>query len=157
RHGDSSIPFLRRLMVRPGAFVKRSLIFLHRWLGVALSVLFMLWFCSGIVMMYWDFPGVSQVDRLERAPVLDSQRIRLSPEAAYATLHRDGPPGQVELGSFDGRPVYRFSGASGGSRRRGGRGGRGSAQATVYADDGTAQTSVDDAMIDRAAATWAKQ
>ncbi len=44
-------------MVRPTVFLKRSLIFVHRWLGVALSVVFLFWFVSGIVMMYWGMPG----------------------------------------------------------------------------------------------------
>ena len=41
-------------------FIKRSLIFVHRWLGVALCLIFLLWFPSGIGMMYWDFPSVSR-------------------------------------------------------------------------------------------------
>jgi hypothetical protein len=142
-------------MRRPSILLKRSLIFIHRWLGVALSILFALWFCSGIVMMYWSFPGVSQRDRLERAPVLNPAQIKLSPEEAWATLHRDDQPGQVTLSSFDGRPVYRFGGDGGGGRRRGG--GRGGGQTTVYADDGTRQTDVNDALIDRFAAAWARQ
>ena len=39
--------------------MRRGLIAVHRWLGVALSVNFFVWFASGIGMMYWDFPGVS--------------------------------------------------------------------------------------------------
>ena len=39
--------------------LKRSAIFVHRWLGVALCVVFLLWFPSGIGMMYWDLPDVS--------------------------------------------------------------------------------------------------
>ena len=39
--------------------LKRSLILVHRWLGVALCLVFLLWFPSGIGMMYWDFPSVS--------------------------------------------------------------------------------------------------
>src|SRR5215471_11393764 len=146
-------------MLRPSVLVKRSLIFVHRWLGVALSILFALWFCSGIVMMYWTFPGVSERDRLERAPALDAAKIKLSPEEAYAVLNGDVLPTQVRLTSFDGRPVYRFSGSESGGRGRG-EGGRrrgnigGSA---VYADDGTEQKRVDDTMIDRAAAAWAGQ
>ena len=46
--------------------IKKGLIFLHRWMGVALSALFLLWFVSGIVMMYWDFPSVRAEDRLEQ-------------------------------------------------------------------------------------------
>ena len=49
----------------------RLLIFVHRWLGVALSVIFTIWFLSGIVMMYWSYPEISAGDRLQRAPRLD--------------------------------------------------------------------------------------
>ena len=82
-------------MLRPTAILKRSLIFVHRWLGVALSVIFLLWFVSGIVMMYWSFPEVTAEDRLQRAPVLDPARIQLSAEQAAALLGRDEPPAQV--------------------------------------------------------------
>src|SRR3954470_22592991 len=37
----------------------RVLLVVHRWLGVALCVLFLIWFPSGIGMMYWDFPSVT--------------------------------------------------------------------------------------------------
>src|SRR6185295_9136244 len=139
-------------IMRPSVLVKRSLIFVHRWLGVALSVIFMLWFASGIVMMYWSFPDVSARDRRERAPVLNPSQIKLSPEEAYAKLQLDQPAGGVQLTSFDDRPVYRFSGSGGG---RGGRRGGGGGTSTVYADDGTVQTEIDDAMIDRMASAWA--
>jgi hypothetical protein len=139
---------------RPAVILKRSLIFIHRWVGVALSVIFLLWFVSGIVMMYWDFPSASPRDARERAPVLDPARIKISPEQAYAALQLDGPPSQVELSSFDGRPVYHFGGGGGG--RGGGRRGAGGAT-MVYADDGTVQSKVDDAMIDRIAASWARR
>jgi len=138
-------------VVRPTALLKRFLIFIHRWLGVALSVIFMLWFVSGIVMMYWGFPGVAASDRLQRAPVLDPAAIKVSAEEAYAALGQDEPPRQVRLTSFDGRPVYRFGGGGG---RGGGRGGRGGGP-MVYADDGTPQNAVDDAMVDRVATAWA--
>jgi hypothetical protein len=145
-------------MPRPTVLLKRSLIFIHRWLGVALSLIFSLWFVSGIVMMYWSFPGVEVRDRLERAPVLDPAQIKLSPEEAWTTLQRDQAPTQVRLTTFDGRPIYRFSGGGGRGGRSGGRGGRGGGgTAAVYADDGSEQTAVDDAMIDRAAVAWTKQ
>ena len=70
------------MVIRPAALLKRLLIFAHRWLGVALSIIFMLWFVSGIVMMYWTYPSVAPRDRLERAPRVDASAIKLSPEAA---------------------------------------------------------------------------
>src|SRR5262249_11798306 len=132
-------------MPQPSILLKRSLIFIHRWLGVALSLLFFLWFASGIVMMYWSFPGVSPRDRLEHAPPLDPSQIKLSAEEAYGVLRQDSPPARAVLTSFDGRPVYRFGGGPG---RRGG----GSA---VFADDGSIPK-VDTALIDRVASAWAR-
>jgi hypothetical protein len=137
-------------MLRPAALLKRLLIFVHRWIGVALSVIFLLWFASGIVMMYWSFPAVTAEDRIERLPVLEPEDIRVSPEAAVATLAREQPPAAVRLTSFDGRPVYRFGG---GGRGGGGRGGG----AMVYADDGKVADEVDENLVDRAAAAWAKR
>src|SRR6188768_1713095 len=111
-------------MPRPTILLKRSLIFVHRWIGVALSLVFGLWFASGIVMMYWSFPGVSGSDRIERLPSLKTLRIVLSPEEAYETLAREQGPTSVTLTSFDGRPVYRFGGGGGaGGQGRGNRGG----------------------------------
>lgn len=48
----------------PAVVVKRSLIVVHRWLGVALCLIFLIWFPSGIGMMYWTYPGVSAQDRI---------------------------------------------------------------------------------------------
>jgi hypothetical protein len=132
---------------RPIVFLKRSLIFVHRWLGVALSVLFTLWFASGIVMMYWTFPGVTTEDRLQRGLTLTPEMLKVSPEDAYARLERRDPPGRVSISSFDGRPVYEFGGAGGG---------RGGGEATmVFADDGTVRRPADIGMVDRIASAWA--
>lgn len=123
--------------------IKRSAIFLHRWLGVALCLLFLLWFPSGIGMMYWDFPSVSAGDRLDRSPALDSSKIHVSPADAFAALDQSQPAGQVRLNIFDGRPVYRF------------RVGRG--ESLVYADTGARQLDVPADMTARVASAWARQ
>ncbi len=67
----------------------RVLIVLHRWVGVALCLLFLLWFPSGIGMMYWGFPSVTEADRLARAPALDAGQVTLTPQAAARTLRLD--------------------------------------------------------------------
>src|SRR6266478_3820627 len=95
--------------------IKRFAIAVHRWLGVTLCLLFLLWFPSGIGMMYWDFPSVTPADRLDRSPPLDSSTIRVSPSEAYATLDETQPATNVRLNTFDGRPVYRFRAAGGDS------------------------------------------
>ena len=123
-------------------FIKRSLIFIHRWLGIALCVVFLLWFPSGIGMMYWTFPDVSRDDRLERSPALDASRIKLSPAEALKALGQNDA-GQVRLNTFDGRPVYRIGGFGG--------------QSIVYADTGEEQLEVPMDMVHRAAAAWTGQ
>src|ERR1700754_2607727 len=91
----------------------RYLIVVHRWVGVALCVLFLLWFPSGIGMMYWGMPSVTTQDRLDRMPPLDPAKIVLSPEEAAAKVGERPSPGQTRLTSFDGRPAYRFGGDGG--------------------------------------------
>ncbi|MBI3491133.1 MAG: PepSY domain-containing protein [Acidobacteria bacterium] len=120
--------------------LKRSAIFVHRWLGVALCLVFLLWFPTGIVMMYWDFPSVTAADRLERSPALNAANVRVSAADALATLDASFRPTQVRLNTFDGRPAYRF------------RSGR--EEAIVYADTGERQRDVSNSMMDRVASAW---
>src|SRR4029079_10941210 len=118
----------------------RCLIFVHRWLGVSLSVIFLLWFVSGIVMMYWGYPDITPQDRLQRAPTLIADKIRISLEEARAALGEGEPPTQLRITSFDGRPVYRF----GAGNSRGSPGWRpAGSDWTIYADDGTEQRVID--------------
>lgn len=121
--------------------LKRSLIFLHRWLGVALCVLFLLWFPSGIGMMYWgNFPGVRPADRLQRSPALDGSTVVLAPAEAFAKSGLEQPAEQVRLNSFDGRPVYRFGG--------------GREETVVYADTGELRGRAPGELVHRSAAAW---
>jgi len=131
-------------------YILRSLIFIHRWVGLVLCLVFLLWFPSGIGMMYWGFPSVSAADRLTHSPKLDPAKIVLSPAEAAAKLGTTASPAQIRLNSFDGRPVYRIGGGGG----RGGSGGRGGGGRIIYADTGEEQTSVSTEMLDRIAASW---
>jgi hypothetical protein len=150
-------------MRQVGILIRKFAIFCHRWMGLAFCILFAWWFASGIFIMYWDFPGVSQGDRLDRSEPIDPNKIKLSPEEAFARLGRDGSPGGVQLAMFDGRPVYRFTMGGG----RGGRGGtaragggppaRGGGQAVVYADDGSLQDAYSKDLLLRIAARWTGQ
>jgi hypothetical protein len=123
--------------------LKRALIFVHRWLGVGLCSIFLLWFPSGIAMMYWDYPTVGPADRLERSSSLQADRITVFPEQAYEALGVASPAADVRLNNFDGRPVYRFR--------------VGHADAIVYADTGEPQRATTRNMRDRIAAAWAGQ
>jgi PepSY-associated transmembrane protein len=122
---------------------KRSLIFIHRWLGIALCVLFLLWFPSGIGMMYFPMPSVTAASRLERQPVLDPSRVMVSPREAADKVGVDAE--DLRLTSFDGRPAYRPDG------------GRGGGGPVLYADTGEEQGEVSDEMVKRVASAWTGQ
>jgi hypothetical protein len=94
----------------PEALAKKSLIFIHHWMGVALCLLFLLWFSSGIVMMYRDFPSVTAQDRLARSPALDASKIQLSPAEAFAKLDLRQSPAHRDRVSFGRRGSFRHVG-----------------------------------------------
>lgn len=111
-------------------FLRRWLILAHRYLGIALSLVFVVWFASGIVMMYaGGMPRLDAQLRLERLPALDPSRVRLAPSdaAEQATLGRS--PDRVSLLTIMDRPAYRFP-AGGGST-------------TVFAETGEVLEEVD--------------
>jgi hypothetical protein len=120
--------------------LKRGLIFIHRWLGAVVCLAFLLWFPSGIVMMYWDFPSVTPADRLERSPALDAAQIRITVREAVAALNASFAPVEIRLSTRDGRPAYAFR--------------NGHDEAIVYADNGERQHDVQESLMARVAAAW---
>src|SRR5439155_1500479 len=92
----------------------------------------------------WPGSCASAADRLERAPALRPDAIRLSPADAVAALGDPSSAADIRLNSFDGRPAYRIRTA-------------GIAQAIVYADTGERQSAVPPDMTRRIAAQWTGQ
>ena len=108
-------------------FLRRLLIYSHRYLGIAISLMCVVWFASGIVMMYaGGMPSVSAQLRLERLPPLDLSQVHLTPlEAAERLKGEGGTPEsgtperrargeggapRPELLTVLQRPAYRFQG-----------------------------------------------
>ena len=91
--------------------LRKWLILSHRYAGIVLSLFVVLWFATGITMMYaGGMPRLTPEMRLEKLPNLDLARVRLTPaEAAEAGLI--GEPGRAVLLSIMGRPAYRFGAA----------------------------------------------
>jgi PepSY-associated TM region len=101
--------------------VRRVLILTHRYLGIPLSLLFVLWFVTGIGMLYvGGMPTLAPQTRLERLPQLDLAATRLTP--AEAAARAPSGFGGVTLASVMDRPAYRFTSPYGAS--------------TVFADNG---------------------
>src|SRR6186997_284530 len=120
---------------------KRAVILSHRYLGIVLSLVVIMWFATGITMIYWGgMPRVSPELRLERMQPVDFSRVRLTPAQAAERADLDAI-GRATLATLLDRPVYRF----------------GSRDATlVYADTGELfdELSVDQAQA--VAATFAR-
>src|SRR5688572_26417799 len=106
-------------------FIRKGLIWVHRYLGIALSLLFVVWFVSGIGMMFaGGMPRLNPRESLYREHTIDLSQIKFTPsrllgeeESAYT--------GAVSLRSLLGRPVYHIDGQ------------------TMFADDGTVLESID--------------
>ena len=92
---------------------RKWLILVHRYLGIALSFLVVLWFLSGIGMMYArEMPRLTSELRLERMEPLDFARIRFSPSEAFERAEVRGLPGRFVMLTIGDHPAYRFSGVT---------------------------------------------
>ena len=60
----------------------RALILLHRWLGVSFSLLFAMWFSTGIVMHFIPFPGLTEAERIDGLTPIDPSQGPYDPPAA---------------------------------------------------------------------------
>ncbi|RIX43136.1 MAG: hypothetical protein D3M94_18000 [Rhodocyclales bacterium GT-UBC] len=112
----------------------------HRWLGIWLGLIVLLWFVSGVVMLFVARPQLTDDERLAALPALAAERIRVSPLAAWQALGRQGWPDAVRLNMAGDRPAYRFL-----AQQR---------WTTVYADDACRLEEVDANAARRLAAPY---
>jgi hypothetical protein len=103
--------------------LKRWLYLVHRWFGVAMCSLFAMWFATGIVMMYVEYPELTEQERLAALGPLDYGRVALAVEQAAAASGLEDVA-TITLSSIGERPAYRLRSEAG-------------AVAVVYADDGS--------------------
>jgi hypothetical protein len=66
----------------------------------------LLWFVSGVVMMYVGYPKLTTAERLERLPVLDGAAVRVDFAQALRSAGLDMPPKAVRLTSVAGAPRW---------------------------------------------------
>ena len=90
---------------------KTVLIYLHRWMGIGLGLVFVVWFISGVAMMYVGMPRLSVAERLGHVPPLDLSTARVSPAEAAERHQLLGRQLKIEM-YFDGRPIYRIDGVT---------------------------------------------
>src|SRR5262245_28022714 len=90
--------------------VRKLLILTHRYLGIAVCLLFVMWFVSGIAMIFArGMPGLTPDVRLQHLPVLDTSAIKVAPSDAAEKAQLERPPNRAMLLTVMGRPAYRFS------------------------------------------------
>ena len=107
--------------------VRKWLILSHRYLGVALCLLLVMWFASGIVMIYaGGLPSLTPESRRAHLPAIEFNRVTLSAAEAATRAGLDSPPNAALL-SVQGRPAYRFGGRT---------------PVTVFADTGETMTPI---------------
>ena len=101
---------------------RKWLIVSHRYLGLTFGLLFVVWFASGIGMIYArGMPSLTEELRLERLAPLDLQAVRVMPLEAAERASLGDSLGRVTLLMVMDRPAYRLGGGG---------------AATVFADTG---------------------
>jgi len=110
----------------------------HRWLGMGLALMLLLWFVSGVVMLFVARPQLTDSERLAALPALAAERVRVTPLTAWQALGLTGWPEVVRLNMAGDRPAYRFLAQKHWS--------------TVYADDASRFAAPDTAQALRLAA-----
>ena len=86
----------------------RTLVLVHRWLGVALCLLFAMWFTSGIALHFVPYPKFDTAERLAaEAPLAVSSGCCVSMTVAMNAAGVEAAAGRrVRLAMLDARPVY---------------------------------------------------
>jgi uncharacterized iron-regulated membrane protein len=117
---------------------RKALILSHRYLGIGLSLMFVMWFVTGIGMIYSrGMPRLTPQVRLSRLSLLDLSAVKLTPSEAARSAGLDEPGGRVTLVSVLDRPAYRFERSS-----------------TVFADTGESMSEIDEATAVEVAAKF---
>ncbi|HEU4690758.1 MAG TPA: hypothetical protein VFS23_20455, partial [Vicinamibacterales bacterium] len=123
--------------------MRKYLILFHRYLGIALSLIFVSWFASGIAMLYArGMPRLTSDLRLERLAPVDVSAVRLSAADALERAELSDAPSRITLLTVMDRPAYRFT-ARGEST-------------TVFADTGDLLIDIDAAQAQTVAAAFVR-
>jgi uncharacterized iron-regulated membrane protein len=118
---------------------RKWLILSHRYLGIAICLLLVMWFASGIVMIYaGGLPSLTPDERRAHLPAIDFSRVTLSAADAASRAGLDEAPSATLL-SVQERPAYRFGGRT---------------PTTVFADTGETMAPVNAAEARRIASRF---
>src|SRR5262249_8120001 len=103
--------------------LRKFLILTHRYLGIAVCLLFVMWFVSGIAMIFArGMPGLTDDVRKQHMRPLDLASVYSALAEATEKALLDRPPSRASLITVMDRPAYRFP--------------AGRSSVTVFADTG---------------------
>ena len=86
---------------------RKLLIYSHRWLGIVITIMFLVWTLSGVVLMYYGHPQLTAGERLWRLEPIDFSTATVAPAEAVAKAGIK--PYRVRLSMYGGRPVYHLT------------------------------------------------
>ena len=101
---------MRRRIIRRA---RTWLIVVHRWIGIVTSVLFAMWFVSGLVMIYVAFPQLTDSERLAALPPIAWDKVQVTPDRAMAAGGFTRYPRDLRLAMLSDEPAYRLLGWDG--------------------------------------------
>lgn len=94
--------------------VRAALIAVHLYGGIALCLLFVLWFVSGVGMAYYRTPVVTETTRLAFAESVIGNQVALPPAALPALVADWNHVDTLRRAQWRGRPLYRWRSISSG-------------------------------------------
>ena len=106
-----------------------------------MCILFTMWFASGMVMVYVDYPQLPEAERLRNLPQLDLNKVQLTPFEAASKINSAGLFSAVKLTTVLNRPAFELIDIGG-------------LKSIVFADSGAILTNVDNRAAINAAALW---
>src|SRR5690606_19627128 len=100
-----------------GHLFKRWLYLTHRWIGIVSCLLFVMWFASGLVMVYVPFPALDRDEWLTGQAPIEWSEVRTTPSEAFA----GSDPADLRrlyLEMRGAEPVWRWQSWEGGEQVR---------------------------------------
>lgn len=86
--------------------LRRWLYLGHRWLGITTCGLFVLWFISGVIMMYVQFPALNDTERTRYSQRISPDSVVLTPDQAIQTLALVEFPQSLRLQAWGKETFY---------------------------------------------------
>ena len=87
----------------------RTLVVIHRWLGIGGCLLFAAWFLSGLVMLYVGFPDLTSAERTRYEARIDWTQVGVTPGQILRAQRLSEFPRDFRLEMSGGHPVYRLT------------------------------------------------